>query len=65
MDNVSTGVLDETKEDYLKSKYETDNKAYDASRHIRLYMSKKKKKNYDPLFQSYSPTVVQQSISKT
>ena len=43
METVSTGVIDKNKEHYLRSLDEAK-KAYDVSRHIRLHMSKYKKK---------------------
>ena len=39
MEKVSTGVLDENKERYLRSK-DLAEKSYDALRHIQLHMSK-------------------------
>ena len=39
METGSTGVLDKNKEHYLRCKDKAE-KAYDASRHIRLHMSK-------------------------
>ena len=43
METVSTGLLAKNKEHYLRSKDKAE-KAYDVSRHIRLHMSKYKKK---------------------
>ena len=55
METVSTGVRDQNKEHYLRSKYKVE-KAYDVSRHIRLRMSKyKKMKICNPICQTYSP----------
>ena len=42
MENVSTGVLDNNKEYYLKCR-DTAEKSYDVSKHIQLHMSKYKK----------------------
>ena len=44
MENVSTGVLDENKEHYLRYK-DKAKKSYDVIRDIQLHMSKYKKKN--------------------
>ena len=58
METVGTGVLDKNKDHWLGSNGKAK-KAYDESRHIRLHMSKyKKMKIYNPLCQTYSPTVV-------
>ena len=42
MEHVTTGVLDENKEHYLRSKDNTE-KSCDVLRHIQLHMSKYKK----------------------
>ena len=48
MESVSTGVLDENKDYYLRSKDKAE-KLYDVSRHIQLHMSEyKKMKIYYP-----------------
>ena len=39
MENVSTRLLDENKEHYLKSKDKAE-KSYDVLRHIQLHVSK-------------------------
>ena len=58
MENVRTGVLDKNKEHYLKSKDKAE-KSYDVLSHIKLHVSNyKKMKIYNPLCQTYSPTVV-------
>ena len=58
MENVSTGVLDKNKEHYLRCKDKAE-KSHDVISHIELHMPKyKKMKNYNPLCQTYSPTVV-------
>ena len=63
MENVSSGVLDENKEHYLRCK-DKAKKSYDVLRHIQLYMSEyKKMKIYNLLCQPYSPTVVYKSFS--
>ena len=59
LETVSTGVLDKNKEHYLRSKGKAE-KSYDVLRYIKLHMSKYEKnmKIYNPLCQTYSPTVV-------
>ena len=59
MEPISTGVLDQNKEHYLRSKDKAKN-AYEVSRHIWLHMSKckNKMKIYNPLCQTCSPTVI-------
>ena len=64
IETVNTWVLDKNKEHYFRSKDKAE-KAYDVSRHIRLHMSKyKQNEDYNPLCQTYCPTIVQKSISK-
>ena len=58
METVSTGVLDKNKEHYLRSKHKAE-KSYDILRHMQLHMSEyKKMKIYNPLCETYSPTIV-------
>ena len=58
METVGAGVLDKNKEQYLRSNDKAE-KTYDVARYIRLHMSKyKNMKIYNPLCQTYSPTVV-------
>ena len=57
VETVSTGVFDENKEHYFRSEEKAE-KSYDVLRHIQLHVSKyEKMKIYDPLCQTYSPTV--------
>ena len=55
METVSIGVLDKSTEHYLRSKDKAQN-AYDVFRHIRLHMSKyKKKEDLQPIMSNLQP----------
>ena len=56
MENVSTGVLDENTEHYLRCREKAE-KSCDVLRHVQLHMSKyKKNEEKNPVCQTYSPT---------
>ena len=57
MENVNTGVLDKNKEHSLRCK-DKAKISYGVLRHIQLHLSQYEKKMYNPLCQTYSPTVV-------
>ena len=63
METFSTGVLDENKEHYLRSKDKAENDMMYQDTYNCICQNKKVKIYY-PLCQTYSPTVVQKSISK-
>ena len=63
MKSVSRGVLGKSKEHYIRSKNKAEN--HRMYKDMQLHMSKYKKMTiYNLLRQTYSPTVVYQSISK-
>ena len=58
METVNVGVLDKNKEHYLRSKDNAES-SYDVLRHNDcICQNTNKMKIYNPLCQTYSPTVV-------